>query len=60
MQKKELWELTSNIQNWMTIYLEDLDSLFAEAGREKDEEAKRKREKAGEDKLKAIELRQQS
>ena len=41
-------------------YLEELDSLFSEAEREKDDDNKKKREKTEEDKLKAIEFRQLS
>ena len=41
-------------------YLEELDTLFSESDREKEEDIKRKRDKGEEDKLKAVELRQQS
>ena len=41
-------------------YLEELDTLVSESDREKEEDIKRKRDKGEEDKLKAVELRQQS
>ena len=41
-------------------YLAELDTLFSESDREKEEDIKRKRDKGEEDKLKAVELRQQS
>ena len=62
-QKRNMEERASGINpdhSEMDDHLEELDSLFTESEREKEEQNKMRREKADEDKTKALELRQQS